>query len=126
MAIELIHDNGNEMNLLAVGELIKEWTNGDKPLPDTHQGRIEQLRLAGMHIPEYIKHVDIVREPLDTIIIALPPKEMLQETEDEVADWDQYSIADEYERQINDRPGKLQPEKFLLFRVGEYSMSRCR
>ncbi len=126
MTLELIHDNGDEMNFLEVGRLIKKWTLGKEPLPATHQERIERLRLTGMHIPDYIKHVDIVREPMDTIIIALPPVEMLTDAEDEVDGLEEYDITEEYERQINDRTGKLEAKKFLLFRVGEYSMSRCR
>ncbi len=126
MTLELIHDNGDEMNFLEVGRLIKKWTLGEEPLPATHAERIERLRLTGMHIPDYIKHVDIVREPMDTIIIALPPVEMLTDAENEVDGLEEYDITEEYERQINDRTGKLEAKKFLLFRVGEYSMSRCR
>jgi len=125
MALEIIHDNDDEMNLLNVGELIKKWTTGEEPLPDTHEKRIERLRLTGMHIPDYVKHIDIVRESLGTFTVVLPPIEMLAQGEDEVADLEEYDMTEEYERQINDRAGKLPPEKFLLFRVGEYSMAQC-
>ena len=110
------------------GDLIEEWANDYGTVPrGTEQIKRVLLTRGDVKVPDRIKSITIVHDTLESLHIVCPPKEMIEAGKKSVKDKKQYPLLEEYFKQCDDdqNNGRLKPEDFLMFRLGEYCLSQC-
>jgi hypothetical protein len=120
------------------GKLIKTWATGRDYLQDGHAYPVprtlnelkEQCSRAqvGARIPECITGLQVVQMNTETLVIRLPPKEGLEDSEARLAAGSAYMIPAFYKRVFNGQDPKI-PEgdklKFHAERIGDYTIGNC-
>ena len=114
---------------VAWGNLVKSWAKGDKPLPTTLANFISQCDNAdvGMLMPAYINDLFVLQKPKTVFVLRLPPKDLVQESENALNAGGLYPIPQFY----NDRYGSVlnvpQAEmlNFHAQRTGDYVIRLC-
>ena len=92
--------------------------------------------VAVTEMPAQYKHVIILQGSVDTMVIRLPPRDILQGSEDDLLNKKIYEIPDYYSKYY--KPGKepgtvefVPPEtppeimKLHAYRIGEYTLNSC-
>jgi len=114
---------------VAWGNLVKSWAKGDKPLPTTLANFISQCDNAdvGMLMPNYINDLFVLQKPKTVFVLRLPPKDLVQESENALNAGGLYPIPQFY----NDRYGSVLnvPQAEMLNfhpqRTGDYVIRLC-
>lgn len=114
---------------IEMGRLIAQWSVDPKTRPGTVAELAEQLDGIAV-VPERIKQVHFVQSTLDTLVLRLPVKEMLEESIERMSDptgGGQYPLPQFYADHY--RPGfgpVMTALDTLLARVGDYTIAQCR
>jgi hypothetical protein len=121
------------------GNLVKTWSTGknylgddnEYPLPETVDEFKEQLVKAQvfMTVPERFKQIKFVAQEQDTIVVRLPPKVMIADSEERLSQpGATYPLPPFYKRLFNGMdPVIPEDEKFRVHaeRIGDYTISLC-
>jgi hypothetical protein len=121
------------------GQLVKTWSTGKNYLEDDNEYPIpqsvdefkEQLAKAQvfMTVPERFKHIKFVSQEQDTIVVRLPPKVMIADSEALLNEpGATYPLPPFYKRLFNGMdPVIPEGEKFRVHaeRIGDYTISLC-
>jgi hypothetical protein len=121
------------------GKLVKTWSTGrnyleddnEYPVPTTMEEFKEQLAKAQVFatVPERFKHVQFVTSDQDTLLLKLPPKIMIEDSEAMLSEpGSTYPIPPFYKRLFNGvDPVIPETDKFKVHaeRIGDYTVSFC-
>lgn len=113
-----------------LGRIVEGWARDPKSIPSDQTVLRAMVEEATGQLPARIKKISVVCEDLETLVIKIPPAEMLDAGRMQVsqagAGGGGYPLRSEYEKQVNRSPLALPLENFFLFRVGEYSIQQCK
>jgi hypothetical protein len=135
MAIDRLRVTNHE----AWGKLVKTWATGKNyvgdgniyPVPKTIDEFKEQLAQAQVfaNVPEWAKHIRFVSSNDDEIVVRLPPKVMIEDSESILArPGGTYPVPDFYKRIFKGMdPVIPESEKLRVHaeRIGDYTVSVC-
>jgi hypothetical protein len=135
MAIDRLRVTNHE----AWGRLVKTWATGkdyvgdgsEYPLPKTIDDFKEQLARAQVfaNVPEWAKTIRFVGSETDEIVVRLPPKYMIEDSETILSQpGGSYPIPDFYKRIFNGMdPVVPESDRMRLHaeRIGDYTVSVC-
>jgi hypothetical protein len=121
------------------GNLVKTWSTGhnyledgnEYPIPATVDEFKEQLAKAQVFatVPECFKNIQFVSQDRDTILVRLPPKFAIEDSEARLNQpGATYPIPPFYKRLFNGMdPVIPEDEKFRVHaeRIGDYTISYC-
>lgn len=121
------------------GNLVKTWATGKNyldddntyPLPTTVEEFKEQLAKAQVFatVPDRFKHIQFVSSDQETILVKLPPKVMIEDSESLLNQpGSSYPLPPFYKRLFNGiDPVIPEEEKFRVHaeRIGDYTISLC-
>jgi hypothetical protein len=121
------------------GKLVKTWATGknyleddnEYPVPSTIDEFKEQLAKAQVFatIPDRFKHIQFVSSDQETMLVRLPPKIMIEDSEAMLSQpGATYPIPPFYKRLFNGLdPVIPEDEKFKVHaeRIGDYTISYC-
>ena len=116
-------------DFIEMGRLVAQWTVDEDTRPKDVAELAEQLDGIAV-MPERIKHVAFVQGTLDTLVIRLPVREMLEESLETMSDPmgdGRYPLPQFYSDFY--RPGfgpVMTPLDTLLARVGDYTIAQCK
>lgn len=115
---------------------VKDADGGTVTLPKAVAMTVEQftkrVSIAGVSItnlPEQFKHVIIVQGDRDTMVMRLPPKEMLQSSEDDLLNDVAYTMRPFYWSLFGTAPDMPTEQAGIMElhanRIGEYTLNNC-
>ena len=121
------------------GKLVKTWSTGknyleddnEYPVPETVEEFKEQLAKAQVFatVPERFKNIQFVTSDQETLLLKLPPKVMIEDSEAILREsGTTYPIPPFYKRLFNGAdPVVTEADKFKVHaeRIGDYTMSLC-
>jgi hypothetical protein len=121
------------------GKLVKTWSTGknyleddnEYPVPTTVEEFKEQLAKAQVFatVPERFKHIQFVTSDQETLLLKLPPKVMIEDSEAMLSEaGSTYPIPPFYKRLFNGLdPVIPESDKFKVHaeRIGDYTISLC-
>jgi hypothetical protein len=121
------------------GKLVKTWSTGknyldddnEYPVPTTMEEFKEQLAKAQVFatVPERFKHIQFVTSDEETLLLKLPPKIMIEDSEAMLSEpGSTYPIPPFYKRLFNGvDPVIPETDKFKVHaeRIGDYTISFC-
>ena len=121
------------------GNLVKTWATGhnylednnEYPVPESVDEFKDQLAKAQvfMTVPERFKQVKFVAQEYDTIVVRLPPKFAIEDSEERLSKpGATYPLPPFYKRLFNGiDPVIPEDEKFRVHaeRIGDYTISFC-
>ena len=121
------------------GQLVKTWATGNNyleddneyPIPESVDEFKAQLAKAQvfMTVPERFKHIKFVAQDQDTIVVRLPPKMMIADSEELLnKPGATYPLPPFYKRLFNGiDPVIPEDERFRVHaeRIGDYTISAC-
>ena len=121
------------------GKLVKTWSTGknyleddnEYPVPTTMEEFREQLAKAQVFatVPERFKHIQFVTSDQETLLLKLPPKIMIEDSEARLGESGAtYPIPPFYKRLFNGvDPVIPEADKFKVHaeRIGDYTISFC-
>jgi hypothetical protein len=121
------------------GNLVKTWSTGNNyldddneyPIPTTMDEFKEQLAKAQVFatVPDRFKYVQFITSDKETVLVKLPPKEIIAESEEQLSKpGATYPIPPFYKRIFNGvDPVIPEQDKFKVHaeRIGDYTISFC-
>ena len=121
------------------GNLVKTWSTGknyledenEYPIPETVDEFKEQLAKAQVFatVPERFKNIQFVSSDQETILVRLPPKVMIADSEDLLnSPGATYPLPPFYKRLFNGIDPVIPEEERLRVhaeRIGDYTISVC-
>jgi hypothetical protein len=121
------------------GKLVKTWATGRNylddnnsyPKPTNMDEFKEQLNKAqvGMTIPDHLRSFRFAESDVDTLLVRLPPKEMIEDSEARLmAPGAPYPLAPFYKRVFGGKDPEIAKSEMMKFhaeRVGEYTINAC-
>ena len=122
------------------GKLMKTWATGEDYLKNGHTYRVptglddlkQQLATAqtGMVVPDRIQHLDVVIGRSDTLVLRVPPADLLKAAEQRLKTED-YGLPPFYNDHYDGQsPSALRDEaarlRFHAQRIGDYTISNCQ
>lgn len=116
-------------DFIEMGRLVAQWSVDPATRPRDVAELAEQLDGIAV-VPERIRNVEFVQSTLDTLVLRLPVKEMLEESLEKMTDPmgdGRYPLPQFYSDHY--RPGfgpVMTPLDTLLARVGDYTIAQCR
>ena len=116
------------VNFRAFGDKVKAWARGAEPIPQTIDEFAAQLADAdiGVKIPASIKHVRFVQDDVETLVVKLPCKELLEQGEAAIAKaGGDYPLPSFYERVFAAKPHVKDKQAFHAERIGDYAIATC-
>jgi hypothetical protein len=130
-------------NMERWGRLVKTWATGEDrlgdgksyPVPRTLEEFKQQCALAqvGLYLPARINALAVVTYEKNTVVLRLPPADLIRESEAHLADGNEYLIdgfyAAAFERDKEIWPklgGPDQKRAFNDARIGDYTISNCQ
>lgn len=132
-------------DFMAWGKLVKTWATGEDyvknghkyPLPKDLDEFRTQVENAGceMTIPARIKTLSMIPGDAETLVVRLPPGEMVKESEEKIDQLlkilrtSKYPLPDFYDNAWGTQPQvSMNKEMLLCFhasRLGEYTINNC-
>ena len=121
------------------GNLVKTWSTrhnyledgNEDPIPDSVDQFKEQLAKAQVFatVPDTFKHIKFVSQDEETILVRLPPKFAIEDSEERLSKpGATYPIPPFYKRLFNGiDPVVPEEDKFKVHaeRIGDYTISYC-
>ena len=121
------------------GKLVKTWSTGknyldddnEYPVPATVEEFKEQLAKAQVFatVPERFKNIQFVTSDQETLLLKLPPKVMIEDSEARLSEpGSTYQLPPFYKRLFNGAdPVIPEADKFRVHaeRIGDYTISLC-
>jgi hypothetical protein len=116
-------------DFVEMGRLVAGWATGKVKHPENVAELVEQLDGIAV-VPERIKTVEVVQSTLDHLILRLPVREMIEESERHLSDPmanGRYPFPQFYEDFYSPGFGPVMtPLETLYARVGDYTIAQCR
>jgi hypothetical protein len=126
-------------NIERFGKLVKTWATGKNYLEDGKDygipADLDEFRRqnaeaqTGVHIPDWAKKVKFVACEPDTIVIRVPPKHAIEDSEQRLtAPGASYPLPDAYKQAFGGLDPVIAKEKMLDFhasRIGDYTSTFC-
>ncbi len=116
-------------DFVEMGRLVADWATGKVKHPENVAELVEQLDGIAV-VPERIKRVTVVQSTLDHLILRLPVREMIEESERHLSDPmtnGRYPFPQFYEDFYSPGFGPVMtPLETLYARVGDYTIAQCR
>jgi hypothetical protein len=116
-------------DFIEMGKLIAGWATGRIAPPCNVEDLAKQFDGIAV-VPERIKTVEVVQSTLDHLIIRLPVREMIEESERHLSDPmanGRYPFPQFYEDFYSPGFGPVMtPLETLYARVGDYTIAQCR
>ena len=126
-------------NLERFGKLVKSWATGKNYLEDGNDyvlpGDMEEFKRqnaeaqTGVHIPEWATKVKFVACEADTILIRVPPKHLIEDSESRLTEpGASYPIPEMYKKVFGGLDPVIAKDQLLNFhasRIGEYTSNVC-
>jgi hypothetical protein len=110
------------------GNLVKAWSRGTTPRPTTVAQFRDQCNDAdiGISIPEYVGDVEFVQREKETLLIRLPPADMIEDAERQL-EKSPYALPRFYKERFNvDLHVPMQQRlDFQAQRIGDYTITLC-
>ena len=116
------------VNYGAFGKKVKAWAKGIDPLPKNIEEFKAQLDDAdvGCQMPASYKTVKFVQGDAETLVIRLPERALLEDSEAHLAEpGSDYPVPALYERVFQTKPKIDDKQAFHAERVGDYTISMC-
>lgn len=116
-------------DFIEMGRLVAQWAADPATRPATVQELREQLDGVAI-IPDRIRTVEFTQSRLDHLVLAMPPREMIEDAIDRMSDPlsdGRYPLPQFYADHC--RPGfgpVMTPVDTLLARVGDHTIAQCR
>lgn len=118
---------------IAWGNLVKSWAKGDKPVPKTLEDFLSQCTAAnvGLTLPSYVDaFLPLPQQPKNIFVLRLPPKELIEESEDYLNKGGKYLIPKFYDDRYDQSGVPLDVEQdqkldFHAERTGDYTIGLC-
>ena len=121
------------------GKLVKTWATGenklgdgqDYPVPQSLEELKDQLVKAevGATIPDYVSDLKFVSEPKEVMVVRLPPKDMIADSEAMLTADPSYPLPPFYQALFNSAAnptiGRDEIMKVHAQRIGDYTCSIC-
>ena len=121
------------------GNLVKTWSTGknylgddnEYPIPESVDEFKEQLAKAQvfMTVPERYTQIKFVAQDIDTIVVRLPPKFAIEDSEERLsAPGASYPLPEAYKQAFGGQDPVIAKEKMLDFhaaRIGDYTSTFC-
>lgn len=120
------------------GKLIKTWATGQDYLQDGHEypvpGTLKELKeqcsraQVGATIPDRITGLQVVQMNTETLLIRLPPKEGIKDSEARLAAGATYMLPPFYKRVFEGQDPTIPDADRLKFhaeRIGDYTIGNC-
>jgi hypothetical protein len=105
------------------GKLIAQWATDPASRPlDIDAMRRQCKDLA--HIPDRIKTLELVESKLDNLVIKIPPKEMVEESQRIIPGLSTYPVPTYYYQKFMNG-ASLSNEDFLYCRIADYTIGQC-
>lgn len=126
-------------NIERFGKLVKTWATGKNYLEDGKSydipADLEEFRRqnaqaqTGAHIPDWATKVQFVACAPDTIVIRVPPKHAIEDSEERLtAPGATYPLPEAYKQAFGGLDPVIAKEKILDFhaaRIGDYTSTYC-
>jgi hypothetical protein len=126
-------------NIERFGKLVKSWSTGKNYLEDGNNYEVpvdlDEFRRqnveaqTGVHIPDWAKKVRFVSCESDTIVIRIPPKAFIEDSEERLtAPGANYPLPEAYKQAFGGQDPVIAKEKMLDFhaaRIGDYTSTFC-
>ncbi len=117
----------------AWGRLVKRWAKGEpgltRPATPAALEAVANANGVGMSIPGYVTTVEFVQRDKETLLIRLPPQDMVEDSEKNLAEGGTYNLPSFYRRrfgganlQVSTSDEKL---AFHAERIGDYTITLC-
>ena len=116
------------VNYEAFGEKVKAWAKGTDPIPTTVEEFKLQLAEAnvGAKIPGQLKRVQFVQGDEETLIVRLPAKAMVEDSEKRLASpGASYPLPPLYETVFAAKPKIDNLLAFHAARIADYTIAQC-
>jgi hypothetical protein len=116
------------VNYEAFGEKVKAWAKGTAPIPATVEEFKNQLAEAnvGAKIPQQLKNVKFVQGDEETLIVRLPAKQMVEDSEQKLSSpGASYPLPPLYEKVFAAKPKIDDLLAFHAARVADYTIAQC-
>ena len=114
---------------IEMGRVVAQWSADPGTRPTTVQELRDQLDGIAI-VPERIRTVEFRQSRLDTLVLSLPPREMVEESIERMSDPmsdGRYPLPQFYADHC--RPGfgpVMTPLDTLLARIGDQTIAQCR
>ena len=114
---------------IEMGRLVAQWSADPATRPTTVQELREQLDGVAV-VPDRIQTIEFTQSRLDHLVLAMPPREMIEGAIERVTDPlsdSRYALPQFYAD--HSRPGfgpVMTPLDTLLARVGDHTIAQCR
>lgn len=115
-------------NYKAFGDKVKAWAKGHDPIPQDLAEFASQLAAAnvGATIPSRIKAVKFVACEDDVLVIKLPPKSLIEDSEERLMQpTGDYPMPPVYEQAFQSKPTIKDKLGFHSERIADYTISLC-
>ncbi len=114
----------------AYGNLVKQWARNPETRPCDLAEFTDQVTAAnvGMVIPKRITKIRFVDQQEDTLLVAVPLPQMVEDSEAKILAGADYEVPDFYEDVAYHASLEIDPGKELTFhasRIGDYITSQC-
>ena len=110
------------------GNLVKAWSKGTQERPTTLEEFREQCNDAdiGISIPEFVTEVEFVQHDKETLLVRLPPSEMVEAAEKHL-ETNPYALPRFYKERFNTdlHIPAAQRLDFQAQRIGDYTITLC-
>jgi len=103
-----------------------EWSldPSSRPPDDMDKFKEQMDGIIQFPLPRYITKVKIIQADLDTLVIRLPPKELVEDTTTNLPPAGDYPLPDFYAERLIDHQ-HLDNREFFRFRIGDYTIANC-
>jgi hypothetical protein len=104
-----------------------EWSldPSTRPPDGDMQAFEEQMKdILKFPLPKHFTKVQIIQCPLDTVLLRLPPKELVQDTTTNLPPHGDYPLPDFYAERLIDGE-HTDNQEFFRFRIGDYTIAFC-
>lgn len=118
------------------GLLVKTWATGKNYLNDgmvyPHPTTLDEFKVQCMNagvaltlpLPDYIKSIMVVQASKEVLLLKLPPKEMVIDSEDTLQT-QPYDLPPIYKAVFGNDPVIADKMKFHAERIGDYTIRLC-
>ncbi len=111
------------LDYVGFGKKIAQWAKDPNSRPKTVDEMKDQCKDLA-HIPDRVKNLDLVESTLDTLVIKLPPKEMIEESERIIPGLSSYPTPSYYYQKFLNS-SSMTNEDFLYSRIADYTIGQC-
>jgi hypothetical protein len=116
----------NVLNYRALGQKMIKWATDRESRPETLPEFVREVDgIIELPLPAWIKGLQFVQSNNETLLIRLPPKEVVEDSLERIAaGTGRYPFPNFYEQFILEE-GEHDQQAIFEFRVGDYTIAHC-